>query len=168
MNKTPNKGMKMVNKFIIASILISTGFACAEKSYRSAESSQPAAAASTNSQSYERSTASTTEPSSTEVKDVDNTAMNKRDAENTTLTPMDQVEGSKADIELTRKIREALTDSDSLSIQAQNIKIITLKGITTLRGPVHTKAEKRKIEQLAKSAGAKKIKNHLEVTTKTE
>lgn len=148
----------MIKKIIVAGILLTAGFACAEKPYKSNETSAQA-----NPQSYERSTAA-----EDEKKDVDNTAMNKRDAEDTTLTPTDQMEGSKADIELTRKIREMLTEEDSLSMKAQNIKIITLKGITTLRGPVNTMAEKKKIEQLARSAGAKSIKNKIEVTTKTE
>lgn len=133
----------MMNRIIVVGILLTAGFACAEKPYKSNDT-----AAQSTPQSYERSTAA--------------------DAENKTLTPTDQMEGSKADIELTRKIREMITDEDALSMKAQNVKIITLKGITTLRGPVNTMAEKRKIEQLARSAGAKSIKNQLEVTTKTE
>ena len=145
-----------MNKFIIASILATSGFACAEKAYRS-ESSQTTTQSSAYSSEQNKANA-----------EVDNTAMNKRDSEDMTLTPMDQAEGSKADIELTRKIREALTDSDTLSTSAQNVKIITLKGITTLRGPVNTMAEKREIERVAKNAGAKKVKNQLEIKTKTE
>lgn len=146
-----------MKKIIIASILAASGFACAEKAYRS-ESSQ------TTTQSSDYSN----QQNKADAEDVDNTAMNKRDSEDMTLTPMDQTEGSKADVELTRKIREALTDSDTLSTSAQNVKIITLKGITTLRGPVNTMAEKREIERVAKTAGAKKVKNQLEVKTKTE
>lgn len=149
----------MMNRIIIAAVLVTAGFACAEKPYKANETS-----AQSNPQSYERSTAAETE---TETTDMDNTAMNKRDAQGR-LLPTDQMQGSTADIELTRKIREMLTDEDSLSMKAQNVKIITLQGITTLRGPVNTMAEKSKIEQLAKSAGAKSIKNQLEVTTKTE
>ena len=147
----------MMNRIIFAGVLVTAGFACADKPYRANQTTAQASP-----QSYERSTAA-----ETETTDMDNTAMNKRDAEGR-LLPTDQMQGSKADIELTRKIREMLTDEDSLSMKAQNVKIITLKGITTLRGPVNTMAEKRKIEQLAKSAGAKSIKNQLEVTTKTE
>lgn len=138
----------MMNKFIIASILATSGFACAEKAYRS-EGSQTTTQSSAYSSEQQKANAEVA-------------------AEDMTLTPMDQSEGSKADIELTRKIREALTDSDSLSTSAQNVKIITLKGITTLRGPVNTIAEKRQIERVAKNAGAKKVKNQLEVKTKTE
>ena len=155
-----------MNKFIIASILATSGFACAEKAYRS-ESSQTTTQSSAYSSEQNKANAEVAEARN-EGKDVDNTAMNKRDSEDMTLTPMDQAEGSKADIELTRKIREALTDSDTLSTSAQNVKIITLKGITTLRGPVNTMAEKREIERVAKNAGAKKVKNQLEIKTKTE
>jgi len=45
------------------------------------------------------------------------------------------------------------------------INRIIIAGVFVTAG---TMAEKRKIEQLAKSAGAKSIKNQLEVTTKTE
>lgn len=90
------------------------------------------------------------------------------DASKETLTPMDQTRGSKEDLAMTAKIREIVTDDDSLSMKAQNVKIITLQGLTTLRGPVETFAEKSRVEQLARRAGAKNINNQLEVTTKTE
>lgn len=141
----------MMNKFIIVGILVTTGFACAEKDYRSS-SSQTTTIRSTK-QPSERNVAAESEMDKSEGK---------------TLTPTDQIAGSKADVELTRQIRKAIADSDALSMSAQNVKIITLKGITTLRGPVNTMAEKMKIEELAKTAGARTIKNQLEVTTKTE
>lgn len=96
------------------------------------------------------------------------TTYERKTASDEALTPMDQTRGSEADLAITAKVREVVTDDDSLSIKAQNVKIITLKGITTLRGPVETMAEKSKVEQLARRAGAKNINNQLEVTTKTE
>jgi osmotically-inducible protein OsmY len=50
-----------------------------------------------------------------------------------------------------------------MSVQAQNIKIITQSGVVTLRGPVKTAQEKTTIEALAKGAGATRIANELEI-----
>jgi hyperosmotically inducible periplasmic protein len=150
----------MVKKILIASLLAVAGYGCGHrnqdhhsgtKTYH--ESSRQAASEARDSE---------------EFRDADNTAMNKRDAHESNLTPPDQSKGSMADVELTRKIRRAIVDDETLSVDAQNIKIITLKGMTTLRGPVETMSEKSKIERLAKKAGAKKITNELEVTAKAE
>lgn len=142
-------------KIVLAAIVLTAGFACKNNPYRRDEEARRT--------TYERNTASD------EYKDADNTAMNKRDRDSDeALTAMDQTRGSKEDLALTAKIREVVTDDDSLSMKAQNVKIITLQGLTTLRGPVETVAEKSRVEQLARRAGAKNINNQLEVTTKTE
>lgn len=143
----------MMIKIVLAAIVLTAGFACKNNPYRRDEQARRT--------TYEQNTASD------EYKDADNTAMNKRDTDEA-LTPMDQTRGSKEDLALTAKIREVVTDDDSLSMKAQNVKIITLQGLTTLRGPVETFAEKSRVEQLARRAGAKNINNQLEVTTKTE
>jgi hyperosmotically inducible protein len=86
-----------------------------------------------------------------------------RDREGDTLTPGDQ-SSNKADVELTRRIREAVVDDKSLSTSAHNIKIITINGVVTLRGPVASAQEKTKIAETAqKLAGAKQVENQLEV-----
>lgn len=144
-------------KLILAAYFMIAGIACKSNSYRSDEQARQS--------SYERDMVSDSHQSS---QNADNTGMNKRDAEGATLTPMDQSKGSATDLKMTAKIREMVTDEDTLSAQAQNVKIITLQGLTTLRGPVETMNEKNKIEQLARRAGAKRIDNQLEVTTKTE
>lgn len=151
-------------KIILAAFILTAGFACKSHSQRHDEE---LASRNTNTtyNSSERTTASAASEQE-EYKDADNTAMNKRDANGTTITPMDQTKGSKADLEITRKVREVITDDDSLSVKAQNVKIITLKGLTTLRGPVDSMSEKSKVEQLARRAGARKIDNQLEVTIK--
>lgn len=96
--------------------------------------------------------------------DADNTALNKRDAEGRTLTPADQASGSKADVELTRKIRRLITDDKSLSTKARNAKIITINGQTTLRGPVDSAAEKARLEKLAGDVvGSAAVRNELEI-----
>jgi osmotically-inducible protein OsmY len=47
---------------------------------------------------------------------------------------------------------------------AHNVKIISVDGVVTLRGPVENEAERERIASLAeKSAGSGKVRNHLEV-----
>jgi len=105
-------------------------------------------------------------PATTEV---DNTKINERDAQMETLTPEDQSRGSSYDVELTRKIRQDLVGDKSFSTDAHNVKIMTLNGVVTLRGPVATAAEKQKIDGIAKrTAGVKKVQNQLEVKSKVE
>jgi hypothetical protein len=74
----------------------------------------------------------------------DNTGRNVRDRGGATLTPGDQSE-SEADRTLTQQIRKAVVADDSLSTMAKNIKIITVDGIVTLRGPVQSPQEREAI-----------------------
>jgi hyperosmotically inducible periplasmic protein len=92
----------------------------------------------------------------------DNTGRNVRDR-GKTLTPTDQSE-SASDRTLTQKIRQAVMADKSLSMTAHNVKIITVDGVVTLRGPVKTEAERTKIAAKAEqAAGAGKVHNDLEV-----
>ena len=96
----------------------------------------------------------------------DNTGKNVRDRGDKTLTPMDQG-GSASDRELTASIRKAIVNDDSLSTNAHNVKIITVDGVVTLRGPVKTAAEKATVAAAAQKAnGVKRVDNQLEVETK--
>jgi hyperosmotically inducible periplasmic protein len=93
----------------------------------------------------------------------DNTGRNVRDREGKTLTPGDQSE-SKADLDLTQRIRQAVVADESLSTTAHNVKIITVNGVVTLRGPVNSDQEKAKIAAVAeKIAGVKQVDNQLEI-----
>jgi hyperosmotically inducible periplasmic protein len=94
--------------------------------------------------------------------DADNTGKNPRDRDDQTQTPTDQ-SNSPADIKITADIRKMVVGDDSLSMTAKNVKIITVDGVVTLRGPVDTQKEKATIESHAKHSGAKKITNELEV-----
>jgi len=96
--------------------------------------------------------------------DADNTAKNERDRNDTTLTPGDQGK-SPADRAVTQNIRKAIvSDSNGYSATAKNIKIITINGKTTLRGPVKSDAEKTGIVTLAKTiAGEGNVDDQLEV-----
>lgn len=93
----------------------------------------------------------------------DNTGRNVRDRNDATLTPGDQSE-SEADRNLTQQIRRAVVADDALSTTAKNVKIITINGVVTLRGPVNTAQEQAAIVAKARqAAGADKVDNQLEV-----
>ena len=93
----------------------------------------------------------------------DNTGRNVRDRGGATVTPGDQSE-SHADRTLTQQIRKAVVGDKSLSTMAKNIKIITVDGVVTLRGPVKNSQEKQAIEAKAQQiAGGNKIDNQLEI-----
>ena len=93
----------------------------------------------------------------------DNTGRNVRDRNGDTLTSGDQSE-NQTDRTLTQQIRRELMADKSLSTDAKNIKIVTVNGVVTLRGPVNTPKEKSTIEAKAQSiAGANHVENQLEV-----
>ena len=92
--------------------------------------------------------------------DADNTERNA-DSEQS-LAATDQ-SNDPADIKMTAAIRKMVVNDDSLSMTAKNVKIITIEGAVTLRGPVETPGEKSAIESHAKHAGAKQISNELEI-----
>lgn len=93
----------------------------------------------------------------------DNTQINDRDADGTTLTPFDQ-SNDQADLDLAAKIREQVVGAKDMSIKGQNVKIITNGGKVVLRGPVASAAEKQEIEKIAvDAAGTGKVTNDLEV-----
>jgi sporulation protein YlmC with PRC-barrel domain len=98
--------------------------------------------------------------------DVDNTKQNIRDRDGSTLTPVDQG-NSEPDREITRLIRKSIVTEpgdDKDSLNARNVKIITVNGMVTLRGVVESQAEKDSIEARAKKvAGVTKVINQLEV-----
>jgi osmotically-inducible protein OsmY len=79
------------------------------------------------------------------------------------LTPMDQ--GTSAeDVRITQAIRKAVVADDALSMDAENVKIITVDGVVTLRGEVETAQERTSIEAKAKSvAGVTRVDNQLEI-----
>jgi len=94
---------------------------------------------------------------------ADNTAVNQRDRQQQTLTPIDQ-SNKPADLEMTRDIRRALVRDDQLSTVARNVKIITIDGAVTLRGPVKTEQEKADIAaKAAQLAGDSNVHDELEV-----
>jgi hyperosmotically inducible periplasmic protein len=92
----------------------------------------------------------------------DNTAVNERDRSNEVKTPIDQNE-NQMDIDLTASIRNRVVDT-KLSVNAQNVKIITQDGKVTLRGPVKSEEEKQQIEQIASDvAGVGNVDSQIEI-----
>jgi hyperosmotically inducible periplasmic protein len=98
--------------------------------------------------------------------DADDSGKNVRDRDDRTLTPADQG-GSPEDRAITQRIRQAVVADDGLSMNAKNVKIITVDGVVTLRGPVKTAAEKTKIASVSAEAdGVKRVDNQIEVEAK--
>jgi osmotically-inducible protein OsmY len=94
----------------------------------------------------------------------DNTKVNTRDRAKGAVTA-DQQKENAADRLLTQKIRRAVMDDKSLSTYAHNVKIVTIGGQVTLKGPVRSEEEKTSIEAKATElAGAGKVSNQMSVT----
>ena len=71
---------------------------------------------------------------------------------------------SKADRDLTRKIRRAVVSDKDLSIEAHNIHITAQDGAVTLIGAVKSDDEKKAVEDKANEiAGAGKVTSELTV-----
>jgi len=97
---------------------------------------------------------------------ADNTKINERDKSIKELTA-DQQGETKQDRELTQKIRRAVIKDKSLSIDAHNVKIITVGGMVTLKGPVRSEQEKKNIEKkAAQIAGKANIKSEIDIAPK--
>jgi len=91
----------------------------------------------------------------------DNSKMNR---DNRSKPTADQQKMNSSDQEITRKIREAIHNDDSLSMYAHNIKIITQDGKVTLRGPVKSMQEKSTVEAKAAAVvGQENVTNEITV-----
>jgi osmotically-inducible protein OsmY len=100
------------------------------------------------------------------TKNADNTDLNARDKSGDTLTPQKQ-SNSGSDIDVLAAVRSAIVDDDNLSTAAHNVKIMVVKGVVTLRGPVKNANEKARVEELTrKVAGVVSIDNRLDIDTK--
>lgn len=100
---------------------------------------------------------------------ADNTGKNTRDRSGDTLTSSDQSSSDQSensqDLKITQEVRKAIVADDSLSMNAQNVKVITTSGVVTLRGPVNSPQEKAKVTAAAERiAGVKRVDDQLEVT----
>ena len=93
----------------------------------------------------------------------DNSGKNVRDRGSDSITPLSQ-SNNPADIEITKQIRRALMADKSLSTTARNVKVITIDGSVTLRGPVNSEHEKMVIADKAQQiAGVGHVDDQLEI-----
>lgn len=89
----------------------------------------------------------------------DNTAQNKGQ-----IQTADSQSNAKSDRETTAKIRKAIVGDKNLSTSAHNVKVITVSGQVTLKGPVQTEDEKQRVATIAANVvSADKIINDLTV-----
>lgn len=90
---------------------------------------------------------------------TDNSKNNKDHAQTA-----DSHSNAKADRQITASVRKAILADKDLSTYAHNIKIITLNGAVTLKGPVKSEDEKQKIaSDTASVVSADLISNELTV-----
>src|SRR5437660_7747793 len=88
---------------------------------------------------------------------ADNTKTNERDRSANEPTA-DQQKDNRSDRDITQQIRQSIMKDKTLSTYAHHIKIVTQNGEVTLKGPVPSEDEKRRIEaQAAEVAGQNKI-----------
>jgi hyperosmotically inducible protein len=67
-------------------------------------------------------------------------------------------------VDITQAIRKRVVADDALSFNAKNVKIITVSGKVTLRGPVASAEESKAIEKSARAvAGVVQVDNQIEV-----
>jgi hyperosmotically inducible periplasmic protein len=110
----------------------------------------------------DKDNAVTTQTTASSATAPDNTKTNARDKA-PTVTPIDQGNG-QADIDTTQAIRKAVMGDEALSTNAKNVKIITNKGVITLRGPVNTEAEKKNVEAKAlAAAGGNRVDDQIDI-----
>jgi osmotically-inducible protein OsmY len=94
---------------------------------------------------------------------ADNTKKNARDRDSDALTPIDQG-GNEVDRTITQRIRQGVMKEDALSMTAKNVKIISVDGVVTLRGPVKSDQERTLIANLAtQTMNVKRVDNQLEI-----
>lgn len=93
------------------------------------------------------------------------TIFNRRHSQQTVVAPAPgtaerQAEGSQADTDTTRQIRQLIVDKDEFSVKAHNVNITTINGEVTLKGPVESMKEQQELEKIAKEvAGATRVNN---------
>ena len=91
-------------------------------------------------------------------------AQASRPSDSATSASADEPPQSAKDREVARKIRRAVVTDKSLSVRAQNIKIIAKNGTVTLKGVVRSDQEKTAITAKAiQIAGANNVKDEITV-----
>jgi len=89
----------------------------------------------------------------------DNSQQNQNHAKTADSQP-----NTAADRATTAKVRKAIVEDKGLSTYAHNVKIITMNGQVTLKGPVKSEEEKQTIaSKAAEVVGQDKVTNQLTV-----
>jgi hyperosmotically inducible periplasmic protein len=71
-------------------------------------------------------------------------------------------------VQLSADIRRAILNEKNMSVNSQNVKIITNGGNVTLRGPVDSETERSRIVELAKGvAGVNSVTDEMELKGKS-
>lgn len=97
------------------------------------------------------------------IYNADDTGINVRDREKNLPVAGDQPE-TESDRTITQKVRQVIVRDGDLSTNAKNIKIITIRGVVTLRGPVNNENEKANLERKARSIdGVDEVVNRLDI-----
>jgi osmotically-inducible protein OsmY len=93
----------------------------------------------------------------------DNTKVNQRDRAKTAVTA-DQQKENAADRTITQNIRQSLMKDKTLSSYAHNVKVITMDGQVTFKGPVRSEAEKKTVVAKAvEVAGEDKVTDQISI-----
>jgi hyperosmotically inducible protein len=93
----------------------------------------------------------------------DNTKINVRDRKPSQLTS-DQQNNKSSDVDIIRRIRQDIMKQENFSSYAKNVKVISINGRVTLKGPVRSQEEINSIVQFAKSAaGESNVINEMSV-----
>lgn len=94
---------------------------------------------------------------------ADNTKVNERDRAKGAVTA-DQQKESESDRTITQNIRKSLMKDKSLSTYAHNVKIVSINGEVTLKGPVRSDNEKRIVAAKAVAvAGEGRVVNEITI-----
>ena len=138
--------------FVLSALLLTGGAACSRDRNEGTARAQPAPAG-------QKAAEAQRAPR-------DNTAVNVRDRGGDTLTAEKQPEND-ADRTVTQQVRKAIVADDSLSTDAKNVKVITVDGVVTLRGPVANAEERNKVAAKVNGVpGVKRVDNQLEVAAR--
>ena len=101
-----------------------------------------------------------------ETPPLDNSAINVRDRADNVLTATDQ-SNAPADLAITTRLRKFVVEDPYLSVSGRNVKIITIAGVVTLRGPVKNTWEKVHIgTAAARVEGVVEVDNQIDVPVK--
>lgn len=99
---------------------------------------------------------------------ADNTKNNKGDQKAEKPTA-DKAKNNLSDVQVMAHIRRDIVHDKSLSTYAHNVKVVSVNGKVTLRGPVNSDQEKQTIEQYAKKyAGDMNVTNEITVKAATK